>query len=393
LLKRILLLIIPGVISLLLYSCSDAPSQVGVGLLKGDGVNVQQLDSYTDSLNQKSSYSKRVIPLGAGGTILIGQKNNIKASALVEFYFATLDDTTLSDIKAQNSVVTSAQIILYHTYTYGDSNAALDFSVHKVNTDWTPTGFDADSLSILNYDATDLSSNRTFTDSITTMNFDNGTVTQWLIDQADSNNTDDKGVYFNPSSTSQKVEGYQALSVSSTVATELRIVLVKQGVYSDTLSFYPIADVSVVSGTLPSVPSEDIVVQSSLTANSKLWFDVSKIPQNALISGAQLTLTEDTVNSILGSIYDDYLTIYNLKDSTNTLLDSTTYVSIAGDGKSFQGSIIPIVQKWVKTGDNQGLFIQGYDLTSGLELFALKSTSATDRSVRPRLQITYTIKK
>jgi hypothetical protein len=135
-------------------------------------------------------------------------------------------------------------------------------------------------------------------------------------------------------------------------------------------------------------------IQSSVTINSKIWFDVSSIPKNALINNAELTLTRDSVSTITGNSYTNTLLVYLLADSTNeSLSDSTQILTLTGSGNIFQGNITPFIQSWVDKGNNQGLLIKAASQISGLELFAIKNSSAANLSVRPRLQITYTINK
>lgn len=390
--KKLSLLLI-GIISIALYSCSENPVSIGLGLLKNDYLNVKEKDSYSDSLSQHSSSVKYTVPLTSSTTsLLIGKAANVTGSALAEFYIS-LADSIKTDLLNGVATVEYANVTMYPNYVYGDSNLTMDFSVHRVSNDWTAAGVDADSIAYLGIDANDLSTNRNFTDTVVTFDLNKSYMLDILKYASDSTLGRDYGLYLKPSGSSRKVVGFNAISTSSSTYTTIKIVLVKSGVYSDTLAFVPWKEASIVSGTMPSVSSEDMVVQSGLVVNSKLVFDVSAIPKNALINYANLTLTVDTVATVVGSSYNNYLTIKLLTDSTARAYDSTQTITLSRSGNTFQGNIATYVQNWVDKSVNEGLLIQTYAQIDGLELFALKASNAANRTLRPRIQITYTERK
>ena len=386
------MLIIAGLMTLVLYSCKDNPTLVGANLLKNDYINVKQLDSFTDSLHQTSSYYKKVLPLGSSGYLLVGNEANVKASILID-YAISLADSVITDINNNAVQVVSSNIQFIPAYTFGDSTLPIDFSVHKVNSVWTSVGFDSDSLSALSYDQTDVSSNHRFSDTLVSVDISNSLVTNWIKEVGDSTYSSDYGIYLLPASNSKKIVGFEVLNSSLTSASSLHIVLQKPGVYTDTLIFYPSKDISVVQGDLPPAVNGDMFIQSSLSINSKLWFDISSIPKSALINNAELTLTRDSISTITGNPYTNSLGVYILGDSaTDVLSDSTQILTLAGSGNIFQGSITAFVQSWVDKGNNQGLLIKTSTPYNGLELFAIKNSNNANLSLRPRLQITYTIR-
>ena len=390
---RKLLLIIAGILSLFFYSCKDNPTLVGANLLKNDYINVKQLDSYTDSLQQTSSYYKKVIPLGGSNYLLVGNNANVQASTLVK-YAISLPDSMITDLNNNAASVVSSTIYFIPIYTFGDSNASFDFSVHKVSSVWTTIGFDADSLPGLIYDQTDISSNHQLTDSLVSVDISNSVTENWIKDVGDSTYSSDYGIYLTPVS-AKKVVGFELITSSATYALSLQIVLQKSGVYTDTLTFYPLEATSVVTGSMPTAAVQgDMFIQSGLSVNSKLWFNISSIPKNANINSATLTFTKDTISTITGSSYSNVLAVYMLKDSSTNLIDSTISAnSLSSSGNTFTGSISTFVQSWVDGSSNQGLLLKTAYPAEGLELFAVKNSSAADISMRPRLQITYTTKK
>lgn len=388
------LFLLAASVSLLFYSCSDAPRNFNSNLLGADQINIQSVNSLTGGFQQKSTSFKTVVPTGAATTLLLGQLNNQKASILIQFAIF-LDDSMKTDLASGAITITDGWVDLVRTNIYGDSTGAMDFSAHKITAPWTSYGFTSDSLnnSTFTFDNTDISSNRnTSLDSINSFHLS----TQYLTDLFNglATNAPDYGILLQPASSSQKVVGYQAVLSGSTQQPALKIVVNKPGVYTDTLGFDGYGDVSVLDGDLPSVPSGDIVMQSSLVGQSTISFDVSSIPQNAIINQAKLYLNIDSVNSIFGSSYSPVMAVFNIADSAAKLTDSTfSATTITQYDTTYQGYITGFVQKWVTTKQNQGIIISPQDGLNGMDIFAFKGSNATEPWKRPRLEILYTIKK
>ncbi len=388
--RRILFLLF-GIISLVLYSCKDNPTSVGLGLLKNDYIKISQADSFTDSLKQTSTYMIHSVPLGTSSTIFVGKAVNINAASLIEFSIS-LADSIKQDILNNNANVTYAKVQLYPVYTFGDTNASLDYSVHKILNSWDPKEIDGNNLSSVSFDPSDLSSNKNLTDTLASFDVDKSIATDWLKNYADTTLAANYGIYLEPTSTSKKVVGFQALTIGSSKVTTLTVILQKPGVYQDTLNFYPLQDAGVITGNLPSVSSQDMVVQGGLVINSKLWFDVSSIPKNSVINHAALTLNIDTLQTIIGTNFINSLNARIITDSSSIVIDTILTITLNRSGNTFQGNIGPYVQSWLDKGNNQGILLELTGQTDGLELFALKGSNASDKTLRPRLQITYTSK-
>ncbi len=395
--KQNVLLIILGVISLTLFSCSNNPTAIGSDFVSSDLINVKTLDSYADSLKQTSSYFKQPIPLWASSYLFLGKKNNATASFLLKF-LVSLPDSVNNDLKSNAAQVVSSIVTLPGGYVYGDSTANLDFNAYKITSPWTSTNFTSDNLGTLTYDPTDVSSNRNISanDSLTIFNVSNSLTTTWLVAAADSVDSTIYGIYVVPTSNSQKILGYTT-STANVPEINLQVVIQKTGAYSDTVTFYPEQYTSAVKGNLPAVSNEDIVVQAGVEINSKLWFDVSKIPVNSVINHADLILSPDSTYQLFGNTFYNSIMASSLKDSSSAVIDSSSYnfynqVLSLTNGQ-YVGNIASIVQNWVSTKSNQGLLLEANGNLLGLELFALKGSRASNLQLRPRLRITYSLRK
>jgi hypothetical protein len=377
------------------YKCSDAPSSIGVDLLSPDEIGVLKLNSYTDTLSQSSWYFQQTpaIELSGASYLLLGKKNNIEASMLLKF-ITSFSDSIKNDIITNSISVTSAYISFIQTYTCGDETAPFDFTAHKINNQWS-FGFTSDSLPSLLYDQNDVILDRAFSDSINIFHVDNQLGLFAIQALADTNNPDDNGLYFKPAEGTGKVVGYQGYNSSLINLPELNVVIEKAGSYVDTLTLFSVTNLSVVTGTLPQVSQENIVVQAGLAVNSILGFDISRIPENVIINSAELTLTIDTLETVVGSPYVNSLSASFLADSTDT--DSVlATITLSRSGDTFKGNITSFVQRWVSGDseyDNQGILLRPSDQLDGIEIFALKGSNSSDALMRPLLKITYTIKK
>ncbi|TDJ55536.1 MAG: hypothetical protein E2O46_02565 [Ignavibacteria bacterium] len=373
-------------------SCSDdPPTSIGIDLLDGDFLIVSTFDTQDDSVTQFSSFFKEVVPLGLSSKVLIGKRDELEATALMDFAFFIVDSLQ-QDFLDGNITVNQAFIELTPQYTYTDTNAAYDFTVHQITSNWS-LGFTSDSLANLTYDQADLSSNKNFTDSIYTFDLDNDFVLQWIKNSIDSSLGENNGIYYKPTMSTGKVVGFQALTTTSTDAAKLKVVIEKQGSFVDTIRAFIFADVSAVEADLPVLPVVDIGVQASVTIQSKLFFDLSEVPPDIVINKAELILTEDTLSSITGSSFDSNLLVFKITDSSDVTIDEGIAILLSKKNNIYTGDITSFVTSWINNEDNQGIVVQPASLIEGLELFAIRGSEYPELSERPRLRIVFTSKE
>jgi hypothetical protein len=377
-------------ILVLFSSCTDEPSSLGVELIGSENISVKIFDTAVDSAEQTSSYFKKVIPLGTADWLLIGKRQEITASALMKFVFG-LPDSLKNDVKDEKINVLDSWIIMRTRYVYTDSMAAMNFTVHKVNSSWSSTAFTIDSLSKLNYEPNDASSQFTITDTLYTFHLDGSLPLAWMKNAADKTLESNFGIYLDPTDASNKVIGFQAFTAISSEAAKMFVVIEKPGVYVDTINGFISADISLVDGSLPSLQPGLICTQSSVSVNSRLKFNLGNIPAGIIVNKAELFITADTIASIKGSRITNSLRLFYLKyaDSLNT---EGNPVSLSYKDKKYSGDITSFVRNWIDTKNNNGMLIESGNPASGLELFALKGSNYSEISERPRLRITYTIK-
>ena len=390
------LFILAASVAFIFSSCSDAPRDFNSSLLGPDQVNILSVNSFNGNYNQNSTSFKTVVPTGASNELLLGKYEGQEASILIQFAFY-LPDSLKNDLNSGAITITDGWVEFVRTYMFGDSTKSMDFSAHKITTPWTSYGFTSDSLdpakSSFTYDNADISSQRdVISDSINSFHL----TTQYLTDALKNfvNGTPGYGMYLKPTTGSQKVIGYQAVSSGSFTQPALKIVINKAGVYTDTLGFDGYGDVSVLDGELPTVDPGEIVMQSSLVGQSRIAFDVSSIPSEAVINKARLILNVDTLKTKFGTSYSPVIAVFNIADSAAKNIDSSfSGATLSPYDTTYEGNITGFVQKWVTSKQNQGIILSPQDGLKGMETFVFKGSNATEPWKRPRLEILYTIKK
>jgi hypothetical protein len=391
-LSRISVILLILTISLAFFACEDEPSDIGIELLSSDLISVRTFDSQIDTLDQNSGYHKKVIQLGTSSKILIGKHENIEASTLLKFVFG-LADTLKDDIIAGDLAVNEAWIELTTRYVYVDSNEVMDFTVHKVNSFWDRSAFTIDSLPKLSYEMNDISSSKEITDTNYVFNIDPDVILSWMKNAADTSLEKNYGIYLTPVNNSGKVIGFQAFTATSSEAAKLTLVIEKTGSYVDTINGFIFADVSVVDGDLPVLPSEDIAVQSSISVNSIITFDLSVVPDGVVINSAELIIKKDSINTRTGTSFANELLAYFVEDSTAKEVNEGGAFKLSFIDNSYSGDITSYVRIWINEKRNQGVILRSGNDIEGLELFALKGSNAVNFAERPRIKIVYTARE
>jgi hypothetical protein len=376
----------------LIYSCSDSPTSIGSNLLSPDFLTINNIDSFQDSINQSSTYYKTHIKLSDSPRLLLGKFENVEASSLMRFAIV-LPDTIKNAFNNSTLNILSAKIYLTKVYRIGDASQ-LNYSVHFVTSGWTSYGFTADSIPNLQYDINDISTNKTYSDTLYTFNIDDQTINSWFNSASATPIQNNKGIYLKPDPASTNVIGFEAYNDVEFTGIPRLNVIVQTGSLIDTLNFYSIEDVSALSGDLPVVPTGDIAVQGGLAVHSLIKYDLSSVPKGAIINKAQFTIYVDSSATKTGDNYSNSLVAYFARDSVETSYDTTSAIVLNRSGNTFTGDIAKFIQS-ISSGyhDNNGFIITAGSQNLGIDLFALKGSDTSDPSLRPRLVITYTGKK
>jgi hypothetical protein len=213
-----------------------------------------------------------------------------------------------------------------------------------------------------------------------------------LRNSADTSLAKNYGIYLEPTIESNKIIGFQALTPVSSTAAKLFVVIQKPGSFIDTINGLVTGDISAVAGTEPELPAGLIGAQSSVTMDSKLKFDIGVLPVGLVINKAELILTADTLTSVFGSRTTNSLSVFYLS-SDDSIKTEGNPITLKYKNNQYSGDITAFVRSWVSKGENFGMLIQPSSSILGIDLFAFKGSDYSDSNERPRIIVTFTVKK
>jgi len=377
-------------------SCSDDPVSIGSNLLPDqDLIIVNSIDS---SFFQKTRYyDSDTLALNSSSKVLLGQSDNVESTILMKFYMF-LADSVKEAILDNSIIIKSAVMEMEPIYTFGDeTNNSFDFKIHEITSEWNSLEFGKKDLPDLDYNIENVSSNHQFLgDSLITMDFDQNLILEWMNLAANELQENNHGVYFNYTDETNKIIGFPAISMLyDSVLTRLKIIIEVPSQFTDTLEIQVTSDSHVVTGKLPTSTNQNLFVQGGIPVRSNMFFDVSSIPNIAIINRAILKLSYDETETIKGSTDADYLGVILVDefDSSNINLD---LARIALDKDSidtfYSGEITRFVQSWVSN-ENNGFQVYLFDEIETVNKLAIASEAHPNIALRPYLEIIYTSKK
>ena len=379
---------------IIVISCKEDPTSTGTDLIPGeDNFRVDSVDSYTDSLTQTSRTYEEDVDLGAASRILLGRYNDIETDLLVRYSLGmTLPDSLEEAITNDSLFAVKAWVVMVPSYRLGDTLSTFDFSVHKITSEWSSSGFDKDSLAALTYDGADISSAKSFSDTLITYDINAEVPLLWMKklvnDDLDKNN----GLLFKPSAGVNQIIGFPAYS--SIDYNLINIVVEKPGSFIDTVTFQPLIDVHVISNGTPAAgTSTTEFLQAGFSTRIRLQIDIPKdLPAGLIVNRAELELTVDPDQSINGDPSTDSIYVYIFEDETDTSYYDDRAGLLIRDGNKFKGTVTTLVQSWISGIENYGFRLHLGDELKSISKIAIKSSGAVDPADRPRLKFIYTYK-
>ncbi|PJA96099.1 MAG: hypothetical protein CO129_08260 [Ignavibacteriales bacterium CG_4_9_14_3_um_filter_34_10] len=373
-----------------LNGCQESPTSVGGGILNSsDLLSVSLINSYDANFAQTTKNFQKKINLGAASRVLIGKYENLTSSGLIKYSFVLPDSVSLAVQNNKLSVLKS-WMELPVTYRIGDIST-LNFQLKKILSPWTSVGFNEDSLSGISLDNTNLiSSSIHKTDSLISFSVQNDFGFEWIKNQVNEQRTLNRGVIFEPQSGTNAMVGFPALvsAISKDNLPKLYCQVSYDGKL-DTVIAYSSTDLHVIKNNNSLSGDDKIVLQSGTGLRTNLWFDLSAIPVNAIISDAKLILYRDSVLTTTGSITSDSVFVNALFDSTtDSIYTGLNSRLLARKGNIYEGRIFDIVQYWLSSvSKNQGLQLRIVSEDSNINKLVFKGSSYSDAALRPRLVI------
>lgn len=392
------------------WACEDDPSSLGIeSIPDSDLIQVLEMNSLENNFIQTTDYYSAGYNsekkdtnwnLGTAIRIHVGKSENIKSSMLIKYNFA-FTDSFKSKIKNDSVHVDSTWLELKPKYVVNGESSNFGMTIDRINSSWGSSDFDVDSLNNVKSSITPLNYNvLEQNDTLWRLEVNNDLSIDWMKAIAEDKPELVEGLLFSPTENTDKIYGFYSLH--STNITDgfdeipnikIKFHLSGQENNPDTLTFYSIRDVHVLEGELPSDNEGNIYLQGGFPIRANLFFDINKLPKNAIILQANLDLFYDDLRTINGSRSADTVAAIMYSDSLreNFVQSSSVGVLLRNeDEKKYSGNLTSTVQRWNNGEDNFGLYLYITDEKRYLNRVALRGSSFSDPAFRPRLTIKYT---
>jgi hypothetical protein len=381
------------ILAVYLTGCSDAPSPIGVDELGNDLIKVKVYDSQVDNSTQNSNSFKKILPLGASSYCLLGNSLGVKSTLLLQFN-VNFDEATLNAIKKDSITLLSARIVLKKAYGIGDtlqSFPVAQVNGYRVTSSWDPLKVKIDSMPSVDY-STDILSAKPAPDSFYYFNVNNAIALQWMKNSYDTINFRNDGLLLRTETATPYIIGFQGYSATGENAPKIELKFRYLSTNKDTtISFRTLSDAHLIEDATPTLATDEIVVKSGTTLQSKLFFDLSSIPANAFINNAEIVLMADTTKQVIGNIGLKSLSLGLIETltsdsvfTTNSLITATLFYSA---GK-YSGNLTTVMRQVHANKKNLGFVITTSNPVEGLETIYLKNSNAA-AGLKPRLIVTY----
>jgi len=366
----------------LIISCSDDPTDLGIGLIPEQ----DKLRNYSLMIQVTSDTTFLYRIKGITSTLTgfyrdVNSDSTLESRALIQFGGFTAIPKTTDTL--------SAVIKIPINYKFKNSAGNLKLNVHKLLLSWDAKTFTWDNCKVDSlYGSTpdtifikDINA----ADSILTIDV-TPIVRGWVNDQIDLPN----GIILIPDILESDIITGTRNSLDTMVVT-----------YRDTanktlktLSFVATQQTFVANGANPQIDTVSFIL-AGVGYRTLMRFDISSIPRRASITQAIFEVTSDETSSLRNSYSHDSLIVSIARN------DTFPYASIAlgticpksSDSSRifYSTDIKTLIQQWVVHEPNYGLILSAYGELTSFDRFAICNASSQDLSLRPKLKIKYTV--
>lgn len=372
-------------LSLFAAGCSEDPNSVGEELVI-DRANIKSVDTLGtahSSIIQKGA-------LGASEYLLLGKANGVKSTILLRFN--PLREGMKDSILNNQFRVLSAEISLVPKYKIGDTTSVLNFRAYKVTSTWDATYFNLDSLSNLQYVATNVITSVSKTDTLYKIGLDTAMVRSWMKYALDTAAEKNFGIMLVPDENSSKIIGFQAITTSLTELPLLKIVGKAPNSTQDTVAYDAKIDLHAVELLSKRSDNSKIHIQSGVTSTGLVSFDISSIPIGAIIIKAELTVFGDTLRTTLGKPASNYLGVYYVVDSAAVTVNGNLASRLDLTGNAYKGNVTTLVSNFYKNNKAPLFALTAPDPITGVDYYVIEGTGNPNPALRPKLSIQYVVK-
>ncbi len=377
-----------------LSGCVESPTDVGSSLLpSNDKFDIKVVRTDTLNIEQRSNYFKSEVELGAASRILLGKINGLTSTALLRFYIL-MPDSVERALSADSLTVKAAWVEIKPNYFLGDKTLPFGFDVFGINNFWLPAGFNKDSLKTLDFNPTPVGNLSNPPDTLMKFSLSNDLAFDWLKKATDEEHPENNGILLKPTDETQRIIGFQAITnIKREDEPVLKIIVEKNGAFTDTLTENITSDVHVITGKPEIKDSTNINLLGNYTLRGCFYFDDSFLPKDAIINKAIFSLHIDSTSSLLGNVPSDSIVVEMCDGYCTDSTLSNTEVYLTKRSWGYEGNIAYIIQKWINGTTNTGLRLSLSNELRTLNLVSLFSEKCADVSRRPKVVVYYTDKK
>lgn len=392
----------------LFIACEDDPTSLGLeNIPQEDLIGLLELNSIETEMEQISSYYNASLidtgwNIGTSIRVHVGRYEDLVSKMLIVFRSNVAD--SIATYYEDNEIrINKAWVELKPRNILGDSTANFDFTVSKINTNWTSSSFTLDSLAKITPFTEQISINTDVSDSLISFEISADLAKQWIEGSINDSTELNNGLLFEPTNGTNKILGFYSLHEDNIAdgydyIPVTKIEIEKNGwSKKDTLNFYSFRDVHILTEGYPTQREDYIYIQSGIPIRANYYIDVSSIPENSIIVDATLDFYYDPELTLNGNPASKTINLLMYADSTNKqLLTGTRIVSLIKDTaeNKYSGRVTSMVQLWrqgeAKGGaDNQGVFVYAIDEEYTLNRLAFYGPKYSNPLLRPKLTIKY----
>ncbi len=379
-----------ALLSTLLSSCNDLPTDVGTELVPGTDTMFAE-SSLGDTIMTGATTLTERVPSYNGTYMLFGKTNDSEA----RMFYELVEYPQLGN-SADWEITSSELVMLPQTYMFGDTNSkTLALTSYELKQSWSSTAtwdsiWAADG-STSYYSTADqpvctFSKELTATDSIVYVPFSTEATKRWITLGSDSATRDQIfGLVFLPTA-GASIRQYRNLNGNVQVM-QLRIgVKHKDSTDIDTMMLDAVAATFV---NTPEAAPGELILQGARIHNTSFTIDISKLDPYAILLGGKLSLKIDTVNSQIGNLgYDELVDL--IYTPANGARNIGITARINADKEYFWINVVPILQQIRAEGGRGTIRIQPTDVNRLWRMNRLRFFGAdADAELRPRLTILY----
>jgi hypothetical protein len=380
-----------------LASCNDLPTELGYSLVD-DTVSIALITSNdTNLISSHENYLHKLKIFNSGATY-IGRAGNLKANTFYRFGGIPDSMPNLNNIQ-------SAELIMYpRKYTFGDTNSnTLSFNIYEINNLWT-NEFTMDSLDN-NPGFLGTKILGSYSKTITTvdsnlaaisMDIDKDLIFKWLKMQSDTNTAKlNYGIALIPNSNSNVIRQFSAQQIGDANAIAyLKVKYLNDSLKLDSLIMDASIEFSCI--TKPTYLKDEIQMQGGTGLRSKIYFDLTMLPDLAAIHKSELQFTLDKSGIEKGNIAQDTAISLCIFSETDTLQENPLRTFIGNidrtTGKMVCQSISSGLETWMR-GVKKGYLVAGYyginTEHKRLDKYTFYGSKDSDPSKRPYLKLIY----